>query len=89
MLTLAALPVRAADEPDELMPGRLVIIRNAKVAKFVAKPPTGTTFDLPNDTSDPTVGGGLLEMFDDSPFTPARVDLVLPSSGWKGLGWFS
>ena len=39
--TVVAFPVRAADEPDELVPGRIVIIKDGKLAKFVAKPPTG------------------------------------------------
>ena len=90
LVALICSPVRAADESDELMPGRIVIIKTGKLAKFVAKPPTGGTFDLPDsDTltgNNPTVEGGLLEMFDDSPFTPAGVDFVLPAAGWKGLG---
>jgi hypothetical protein len=44
------------------------------------------TFDLPDGTNDPTAEGGLLEIFDDSPFTPAGVDFTLPAGGWKGLG---
>jgi hypothetical protein len=52
-LVIALLgPAFAADEPDELMPGRVAIVRPGVLAKFVAKPPTGAVFDLPN------LGGG-------------------------------
>jgi hypothetical protein len=78
--------VHAADEPDELMPGRVVIIKNAQVFKFISKPPTGMTFDLPDQTNAPTAEGGQLEVFDDDPFRPVSADFALPSSGWKGLG---
>jgi hypothetical protein len=38
LVSLAALPVRAADEPDELMPGRIVIIKTAKLASSWRSP---------------------------------------------------
>lgn len=86
LLAVVALRANAADEPDELVAGRIVIIKNAKLAKFVATPPTGATFDLPDDTNDPTAEGGLLEIFDNDPFRPVSADFMLPASGWKGLG---
>jgi hypothetical protein len=90
LVTLAAPSARANDEPDELLPGRAVIIKTGKLAKFVAKPPTGGTFDLPNsDTvngNNPIVEGGQLHIFDDDPFTPASNTYALPYTGWKGLG---
>jgi hypothetical protein len=86
LLGVVALRAHAADEPDELVPGRIVIIKNAKLAKFVAKPPTGTSFDLPDTTNDPTTEGGLLEVFDNDPFRPVSADFALPATGWKGLG---
>ena len=86
LLALGVSSARAADEPDELLPGRLVIIKNAHVFKFVAKPSTGMTFDLPDMTNDPAAEGGQLEVFDDDPFRPVSADFALPSSGWKGLG---
>ena len=84
--TLVAVPVRAADEPDELMPGRVVIIKNTKVVKFVTKPPTGTTFDLPDATNDPTSEGAQLDIFDDDPFRPVSANFALQASGWTALG---
>ena len=44
----------AADEPDELMPGRIVLIRYGVLAKFVAK--ATAAFDLP-DASNAPIGG--------------------------------
>lgn len=76
----------AADEPDELMPGRVVIVKQGKVAKFVSKPATGGSFDLPDVTNDPTVEGGTLNMFDPHPFGPASNSYALPATGWTGLG---
>jgi hypothetical protein len=71
--------------PD-LLPGRIVIIKNGKLAKFLAKPPTGMGFNLPDPTNDPTVEGGQLDIFDDDPFRPVTADFTLPASGWKALG---
>jgi len=71
--------VRAA---DTTIPGKIHIIKEAKLTKMVAKgtftPPTA------GGTADPTVAGGMLEVFDTSDglgFTSA-----LPLAGWKGLG---
>ena len=88
VLGCALLPaaLHAADEPDELMPGRLAVIRNAKLAKFVAKPPPDGSFTLPNATNDPTAEGGLLQMFDDSPLNSVGVDYLLPAARWEALG---
>ena len=81
-----AVAGHAADEPDELIRGRVVVIRNSQVARFVAKPFLGATFDLPDQTNDPTTEGGKLEMFDDDPFRPVSAEFTLAASGWKALG---
>jgi hypothetical protein len=78
--------LHAADEPDELMPGRVVVIRNAKLAKFVSKPPPDGSFALPDATNDPTAEGALLQMFDDSPFNAVGIDYLLPAARWEALG---
>jgi hypothetical protein len=85
---LASLPgaSRADDEPDQLVPGRLVVIRNGKLAKFVARAPAGAPFDLPDAGNAPTTEGGNLQVFDDHPFRPVSATFALPSAGWKGLG---
>lgn len=86
LLALAVAPAAANDEPDELMPGRIVFIREASFAKFIAKPPTGMLFDLPDATNDPTSEGAELHIFDTDPFHPVHNDYVLAPSGWRALG---
>ena len=52
-------PALASDEPDERMPGRTAMVNTGVIAKFVAKPPTGTLFDLPDlgvGGNEPTAG---------------------------------
>jgi len=73
---------RAADEPDELMPGRIVFIRTGLLAKFVAR--ATTSFDLPDANNAPTAEGASLAVFDTG--GPAADTYPLPSGGWKGLG---
>ena len=82
--TIVAIPFARAAEGFEAVPGRILIVRTEKLAKFVAKPPTGMTFDLPDATNDPTTEGGSLEFFDPDVYPSAYFEL--PSSGWKGLG---
>jgi hypothetical protein len=86
ILALAAMlssgTALANDEPDELMPGRIALIRNGLLAKFVAKAPVA--FDLPNAGNAPTVEGGSLSIFDTG--GTATDTYTLPSSGWKALG---
>jgi hypothetical protein len=72
----------AADEPDELMPGRIVFIRTGLLAKFIAK--ATTSFDLPDANNAPTAEGASLAVFDTG--GPASDTYPLPAGGWKGLG---
>jgi hypothetical protein len=82
-LTLATGPAIAADEPDELMPGRMVLIRNGALAKFVAKAPVA--FDLPDATNDPIIQGGSLTISDDG--GSATDTFPLPAgAAWRALG---
>src|SRR5438045_2197999 len=71
-------------DPDELMPGKVTIIKPGVLAKFVAKPPIGGAFDLPDAANFPTTTGGSLHMFDTS--GPDTNTYALPSPEWKGLG---
>lgn len=79
---LAAGTALAADEPDELMPGRIMLIRTGNLAKFVAKAPA--TFDLPDASNAPTAEGATLGIFDTG--GPESDTYNLPAAGWKGLG---
>jgi len=62
LFALAAAPAAANDEPDELMPGRIVVIREGRFAKFIAKPPTGMSFDLPDAKTREEFWHGLFEL---------------------------
>src|SRR4029453_5230494 len=79
---LAASHANAADEPDELMPGRIVLIRPGVIAKFVAK--AATTFDLPDPDNSPTAEGALLSIFDTGGSTADSYSL--PAAGGEALG---
>lgn len=78
----------AASEPDELMPGKIVVVKAARLAKFVAKPQTGTTFDLPDlPANDPSVQGGTLTLYDTfSAGAGVETHSLAPGAQWKGLG---
>ena len=87
--TLVA-PSRANDEPSTPMAGRVTVIRKGALAKVIAKPPTGQTFDLPDAGNAPTVEGAVLHMLDLGNPTANEMFLDLPPQtaplGWKGLG---
>src|SRR5262245_18470665 len=82
-ILLAAGPAIAADEPDELMPGRIVLIRNGVIAKFVAKA-APALFNLPSASNYPTAEGATLSLFDTA--GPEADSYNLPAGQWKGLG---
>ena len=62
----------------ELLPGKVVVIKQATLAKFVARPPTGQTFDLPTNTENPLTEGGSLR-FRDTGATGGDVTFLLPA----------
>jgi hypothetical protein len=82
-MMLAAAPAVASDEPDEMMPGRIVLIRNGVLAKFVAK--SATFFDLPDANNSPIVEGAKLTISDTN---GPESDVYTLAAGpkWKGLG---
>ena len=74
-----------ADEPDELMPGKIAIVKPGKLAKFVAKPTSGT-FALPGSGNAPTDEGGSLAVFDSIFLGGGANTYPLAAGGWTGLG---
>jgi hypothetical protein len=79
-------PSWATDEPDELMPGKITVIKGpGTLAKFVAKP-LGAPFVLPAATNDPTAAGATLRIFDTLAGIAGDDTYDLPAPGWKGLG---
>ena len=83
----AGLALGAADAAratDYLIPGKIHIIKGAKLAKMVAKP-TGTfTLPDPGSAGDPTANGGELDVFDTG--DGDGLNTTLPAGQWKGLG---
>jgi len=80
---LASGPARAADEP---MPGKLILVKPGRLAKFIAKPIAGDTFALPSGASSPTTGGGQLRFFKGNRADTFALPVQSAPLGWKGLG---
>jgi len=79
-------PAWANDEPIEGMPGKILIIKAGKLAKFISKPVSPAVFDLPNvPDNDPTIEGATLS-FQELGGDSAAISTDLPAAGWKGLG---
>ena len=57
-------PAHAVDEPDELVPGRITVVKTATTFTFTGKPATGTVLDLPDPANNPTFEGGTLTVTD-------------------------
>jgi hypothetical protein len=91
MLLLAG-PARSAEEPDELMPGRFMVVKKAttqgsarpKLVTFVARAPEGGVFALPDAAHNPRVEGATLRVFDIGGGTDDTYPL--PPEGWRALG---
>jgi len=67
-----------------VVPGRIVLIREGVLAKFIARPNTGDTFTFP--AADPVSAGGSLRVFDVG-VTAGDDTYNLPAgSGWSALG---
>jgi cysteine-rich repeat protein len=79
----AAAVARAADAP---LPGKLLLIRDTKVAKIIAKS-TGTPFPLPavGGPTDPTANPSSI-VIDDLGSTGELTEVDLDTGSWKALG---
>ena len=80
-LLIPASIVRAA---DNLIPGKITIIKEAKLTKMVAKPATVFPVPAAGGAGDPTLAGGSLSVTDVS--DSQGLSTTLPMVGWKGLG---
>ena len=85
---LSTSPAWAADLP---IAGRAHIVASGTVAMFVAKSrqqPGGLPFALPvpGSSTDPTVAGATLGLFDVDASGAGLVTLTLGAAGWSGLG---
>ena len=74
----------ANDEPDELVNGRITVVKTATTFKFTGKPAVGT-LDLPNPSNDPTLEGGTL-VVNDTGNTAGSASFDLPAgAGWRRI----
>lgn len=81
---ISAPSAYAADEPDELMPGRSLLIKQDRLVRFVARP-AGGSFDLPDAANAPTGVGAFLWLMDlGTPFEQTYFSLF--AAGWTRLG---
>ena len=78
LVAMFATPALAA---DQLVPGKIIIVKPGTLAKVIAK----GTFVLPAGADDPTTAGGSLLIRDLGDPMNANT-YTLPSTGWKGLG---
>ena len=95
LCTLAAVAafsatVQAVDDPQEAMPGKLLLIKSGKLAKFIAKPISPAVFALPSGSNAPTAAGGSLRLQEivdiDEMSQTGSFSASLPAGNWKGLG---
>jgi len=78
LVAMFATPALAA---DQLVPGKIMIVKPGTLAKVIAK----GTFVLPAGADDPTTAGGSLLIRDlGDPMNANTYNL--PAAGWKGLG---
>src|SRR5262245_43723223 len=80
---LFASAVSAVDVP---IPAKVVLVKPAKLAKFVAKSSSAFALPAPMSSEDPTMAGAELHFFDrDSPGAGSAT-FTLGAAGWTGLG---
>ena len=93
VVTLCGASALAAD-PDELVHGKLVLIKPGNVVKVIAKPLLAGSFDTPDlgvSGNDPTIENGGTLRIRDVGGTGGDFTFVLDGNGmapfgWKGLG---
>jgi hypothetical protein len=78
LVAMFATPALAA---DQLVPGKIMIVKPGTLAKVISK----GSFTLPAGADDPTTAGGSLLIKDLGAPTNANT-YALPAAGWKGLG---
>jgi len=87
VVAVSIAPALAVDAP---IPGKVAVIKTAKVAKVVAKnrPIAPTLFPLPvaGSGDDPTLVGGTIEFFDTNFGGAGAISVNLAAAGWTALG---
>jgi hypothetical protein len=86
ILLTVTLASGRAGAADELMPGKLILVKPGRLAKFIGKPAPGGSFALPAGGSAPTTGGGQLRFFKGNRVDTFALPVQAAPLGWKGLG---
>jgi len=78
----------AAHGADVTIPGKISLVKPAKLAKFLSKSAPGSPFPLPaaGSAEDPTLSGAQLRVFDTEQPGAGEVSFLLDQSGWTALG---
>lgn len=86
LVSLASVVAVASSASDVAIPAKIGAVKPAKLAKFVAKAPTGFALPSPGGADDPTVAGAQLTFFDTSLFGAGTASFTLGAPGWSRLG---
>ncbi len=87
ILAVLMLWASAVGAADTSVPGRILLVKDGRRLKMVAKPPTGMAFTLPTagGSSDPTLTGGRVSVVDEGDNTHVFY-ADLPAGNWKAIG---
>ena len=77
-------PALALDETDELVPGRITVVKTATTFTFTGKPAAGA-LDLPDAGNDPTVEGGSLTVTDTGNASNSATFPLPAGAGWRRI----
>jgi len=88
LVSLAAVLVvsSAASAADNLISGKITVVKPAKIGKFVSKSTTGFPLPQIGGAEDPTLNGAEVRLFDTVASGAGSFTHSLPALGWTGLG---
>src|SRR4026209_257869 len=82
---LLVAPAVANDEPDDLVPGRITVVKTATTFKFTGKPTTGV-LDLRNPGNNPHSKAGTSSVAGRAAGPPGTASFPWPpGAGWRRL----
>lgn len=88
LLSLAAALIASgpAFAADNLIPGKIAVVKGAKLSKFVSKSTVGFPLPVAGGAEDPTLNGAEIIMFDIVSGGAGEFTHSLPAAGWSALG---
>ena len=76
----------AARAVDVLIPGKVGLVKSAKIAKLLSKNASPVLLPMVGSANDPTLVGAEVQIFDTLPSGGGSFAHHLDKTGWKGLG---